>query len=213
MALAGAAWFSVSILAFGWDLHVHFLAEVLPQFSSGEYNGLAVKISDLVNAAPASLFDTLFPNDGRGLSGTARLLTTAFGLSAISWTAWSFRHPGADVAQEAARVSAVAVLLLLVPVFTYEHHLVWAMPALAVSSAGVLQGRLSRRWVPAVGFAWAGLAFYVSLLYPIHATVAQPLAYVVAEMKLIAILTVWAGCVVCGRGPGRVHEQKHQQNG
>ena len=143
---------------------LRFFVEVLPTFSSGGYNGLGVPINLFGNHSFPNLVDRVFPGDRFGLAPTARWISTAFALVSVTALAWGFRHPTPDPLARAARAGAVGVLLLLVPVYTYEHHLVWAFPAAIAAIVAILSGRLPE-WVAAlVGAAVAILAFDLDIL-------------------------------------------------
>ena len=78
------------------------------------------------------------------------------------------RRPPADLLATAGQIGAVGVATLLVPVFTYEHHVVWAIPAVVVAAVAVTNGRISRWWLVPVGVAAAIWATELSDLKAAH---------------------------------------------
>jgi len=143
----------------GVEVQWRFFTEVLPSFGRGSYNGLRVPIGLFGNHSIPNLWNAALPQPGFGLSPLARLGSqlTALGLLA-SAAALFWRAPrGADV--RAAQIACVGVIILLVPVFTYEHHLVFALPALAISTWAACTGRLPPALVPVVAASFVVVCF------------------------------------------------------
>lgn len=183
-----------------------FYVEILPGFGSGDYNGLAVPIGIFGNHAPAEVFNAVWPADGRVLSPPARAASAVSSLLLLAVLAAAFRRPPPTPRARGAQLAAVAVATLLVPVYTYEHHLVWALPAWVVVVEAGLAGRLGRGWL-AVGLI-AGAAIAADLEWVrwiAHRVDAWPAAArLVAEAKGAALLALLAGAVAVGRdGSGR----------
>jgi len=148
---------SVAVLPLvGWTHQITFFTEVLPGFGSGDYNGLAVPIGLFGNHSVPNLWHHVFPGARGLLSDTARSLSSATNISLLVGLAVALRRAPADTLQLAGQVGAVGVLMLLFPVYTYEHHLVWALPAMLAVVLGAEQGRLGWRWAVAAGM---GIAF------------------------------------------------------
>ena len=59
---------------------------------------------------------------------------------------------------EACLGGALTVLMLITPVFTYEHHLVFMILPLAALGTVIVRGRLGKRWWLPSGAAYAFLA-------------------------------------------------------
>ena len=211
---AGAAWTLVSIAVDGTTIHQRFYLEVLPGFASGSYHGLTVPIGELLNhSLPSFVAEWLpAPTGHNGLSPAARAISGALSLALLAVTAWRLRKPASDPLGRAAEIAAVGALTLLLPAYTYEHHLVWALPAVAVGIAGVASGRLGRWWPVAIGAAVAVLAVDVSLLFWGHRVLGETLgagaAAVLKEVKLGALVTVWLGALRAVRPPGSSLEPK-----
>lgn len=157
----------LSVLTLPWasvEVQLGFYRDVLPGFGSGDYNGLAVPIGMFGNHSIPNLFHQWFPGQGGLLSETARRLALLVNLALLAGLGWAFRRPGPDGLQRAAQVGAVGIAMLLVPVYTYEHHLVWTMPAGVAVLMGVERGRLSMPWAVVGGIGVALVAFELTAL-------------------------------------------------
>jgi hypothetical protein len=144
-----------------------FFAEVLPTFSSGSYNGLGVPIGLFGNHSLPNVLDAIRPGVGGTLSPAALWAASLLGTSLLAllvWAFWPRDGEASDPFRRAAQASAYGVLLLLLPVYTYEHHLVFAIPAMVLSILAVLQGRLGPRWAVPVGIAVAVLLYDLQIL-------------------------------------------------
>ncbi len=139
----------------GIDEQRRFYTEILPSFSSGAYNGLEIQISMFANHSLPNVLDQIWPGENNQLSATARAASGVISVAGLGAMAAAFFRPNAEPFAQAAQASAVLVWMLLVPVFTYEHHLVFALPALVVATVAVAEGRLAAPWAPAVGVGWA----------------------------------------------------------
>lgn len=188
----------VTLPLLGLSQQVAFYAHVLPEFSSGSYNGLGVGIDLFGNHSIPNLYDGWFPN-GQGphlvLSSTARTLSSAtlFGLSAFTF--WALRGRPSDELAKAGHVGAIAAVMLLVPVITYEHHLIWLIPTAVAAIVGLYRGRLGTAW--ALPVAVALLAWCYDLV-PLKAAslsltdTAPWLAAALRESKMFAIVVMYA---------------------
>lgn len=142
----------------GAGTQLRFYTEVLPQFASGDYNGLAVPIGLFGNHSIPNALDWFLP--GRGtLSVPARALASVSTLALLAAVGWTFRRPDPSPHVAASQVGAIAVAMLLVPVYTYEHHLVWAIPAVVAVCVEVARGRIPPLAAAPMGAAFAFLAF------------------------------------------------------
>lgn len=143
---------------------VGFFTEVLPSFGSGHYNGLAVPIGIYGNHGIPNLWHQVLPSGGPRLSSGARALSTLSNLALLGGLLAAFRRPPADGLATAAQVAAVGVVMLLFPVYTYEHHLVWALPAMVVTVVAAAAGRLSPALAVVVGLSLTALLFDLQAL-------------------------------------------------
>jgi alpha-1,2-mannosyltransferase len=190
-AVAAAVVLSVLSLPFaGPAAQLTFYREVLPSFSSGDYNGLGVPITLFGNHSFPNVVHQLFPAQGQ-LSGAGRALSSMFALGSLAGLAWWFRAPAEDPFARAAQISAFGVLLLLVPVYTYEHHLVFALPAAVLAVAAAERGRLGAQWITPVALCLTVLFFDLQVLKAEAEAVrgaAWWLAGAIQELKFGALL-------------------------
>jgi len=186
----------------GPAVQVHFYTQVLPGFGSGDYNGLAVPIDLFGNHSIPDLFNRAFPGRGASLSGTARALSAVAALLLVAGTGWALRRPPGDLQALGAQVSSVALVMLLVPVYTYEHHLVWALPAVVVTATAVVHRRVPWWWGIPLAVAWLSWAWDLSALkhaYKDLGDTAPLVALALREVKFAALLILFAGTLVLGR--------------
>lgn len=204
-AFAGAVASALASLAVvPLDHQLSFYARVVPSLARGDYPGLAVPIDIFGNHSLADLFDGLVAHDPAGgrrsLSRVAGVLTALAGTAGLALLAWRFRRP-TDVLTRSAQVGALLVLGLVLPAMTYEHHLVVALPALVAAALQLVHRRLDRLWTPVVLFAALALCAELSLLREVHAELragAPAAAWLVRELKPLALLAVLAACAVAG---------------
>jgi hypothetical protein len=188
-------------------VQLRFYREVLPAFGSGDYNGLAVPISLYGNHSLPDVYNLLFPGTGRTLSPTAQSLGTATALALPVLTLWSARRGPQDAWSGAAQFGSLCVCMLLIPVYTYEHHVVFALPAAVVAGGAVLTGRLPRAWSLLILLAWPvwagslqGFKSQAQSIEPVWASL------LIEESKFAALLVFYAACVRLGvqaRRPSR----------
>lgn len=173
------------------DVQWRFYTEILPGFGSGDYNGLSVPIGLFGNHSLPNLWHQAFPGK-QVLSPTARVLSMLTALALVGGLLVAFRRPTGRWGT-AGQASAILVVMLLVPVYTYEHHVVWAIPAVVLAGMALVKGRLPW-WVAvpvALAFvAWAWDLSELKALWQRHRK--EPaLAFAIQEVKLVALL-VWA---------------------
>ena len=173
-----------------------FYSQILPQFGSGDYNGLIIKIEMFGNHSIPNLLHQWFPSGTNRLSGTARALSGASTLGLVALLGFLFHRPTTDRLREAGQAAAVLVAMLLVPVYAYEHHLVFAIPALVLAMVAVERGELSVNWVGPLGATAAVLAFELPALKQLAVRVVTEANIAawwgVQELKFLALLVLLA---------------------
>lgn len=189
-------------------IQVEFFTEVLPEFRNGNYNNLTVPIDLFGNHSIPNLLDQMLPAGGAHLklSEWARRLSSLSTLGLLATMGWVFRHRTDDDLTESARWGAVGIAVLLIPVYTYEHHLVWGLFAVVALVAAIERGRLSRRWVLPLAFAIAAWAFDLAYLKKLYQVVhdAWPITgFFLQEVKFVALGILWVACLVVGAQPDR----------
>lgn len=183
-AVATAVVLSVATLPLvGWEEQVRFYREVLPGFGMGDYHGLTIPIGLPANHSIPNLFDLLWPGPTpTSLSATAALASRALAVGLLVAWAWRFRRGGREV----PALGALTVLMVVLPAYTYEHHLVFLLlPVTVAAGAAPL---------------WAFLPAYFFLAWPLDWLRAMqqqfpPLGDLLRESKFLAEMAILAMCV------------------
>lgn len=113
----------------GFEEQKSFYEDVLPQFSSGQYSGLKVPIHLSSNHSIPEFCAQWFPAEkGRRISVEAQRCASALNsifFVLLTWIAWKTK-------KETIMFGAFVVLMVLVPIYTYEHHLVFLILPAAI---------------------------------------------------------------------------------
>lgn len=195
---AGALLSLLSLAVVPWGAQRRFWGQVLWGFADGDYNGLRVPIGIFGNHSLPDLWNALWPAAGWSLSPEAKIASALSVLALVGSVGWALRRRPRSPWGEAASLAAVGLLLLLVPVYTYEHHLVWALPAAVLLAVALIEGRLSPRWWAVVIPAWAGLAAPLALLKRFAASLDPLPAFALEEWKHAALWLLLAGSIYLG---------------
>ncbi|TNE90952.1 MAG: DUF2029 domain-containing protein [Deltaproteobacteria bacterium] len=188
-----------TLLVMPWQMQLRFYTEVLPTFGTGEYNGLTVGIGLFGNHSIPDLYNTAFPGNQRVLSSPAQTLATITAAFVPALTLWRLRDEPADAWAAAGQVGALCVTILLIPVYTYEHHVVFAIPAAVAAGGAALHGRLHRGWILPLVLAWA--AWSAPLTEVKHFALGlgnEWAALLLRETKFAALLVFYAACLWLG---------------
>jgi len=112
-------------------IQVEFYRDVLPGFARGDYFGLEVPIGLAANHSIPDIFNTLFPGTSKtALSPTALLCSRAAILAALGTWAWRASRSSSPTA-DIRLLGALTVLMVIIPTYAYEHHLVFLLLPLA----------------------------------------------------------------------------------
>lgn len=174
----------------GPDAQIRFYTEILPGFPSGDYHGLTVPISLPANHSIPDVFDRLWsaPSKFR-LADAARHASLAATAGMLALWAWVFRRRGS----EAAAIGALTVVMVITPVYTYEHHLVFLLPAVLVTAGLVSGGRSPAFFVAYFFLAWPlGWLRWTQRQVPF-------LDDVLRESKFLAEIAFFLLCLAAGR--------------
>lgn len=194
-------WTLVSLPFVGPEGQWRFYTEVLPAFSSGRYNGLGVGIDLFGNHSIPNLWDTAFPAGKHHLilSDAARRGSQVSALALVGLIAFALRRAPADALGLALHVGTIGAAMLLIPVFTYEHHLVWLLPGVVAAVAACRAGRLGRAWwlpVAAGAAVWAYRLASMKMVY-LSIRAEQPVAaFLLREAKFASIVVIGVACAV-----------------
>lgn len=181
-----------------------FYRDVLPSMASGEYNGLAIRIDMFGNHSLSNLWHQLFPSGENVLSGLARTLATATAVTLLALLAMCMKRAPQNATRTAAQVALVCLTMILVPVYTYEHHLIWSIPATVVALTALARGTIGLAWSPMLAFAFVALSFPLPHLKELSTQALSDLpalAWMVQESKTFALLILWVCCAHISRRP------------
>lgn len=201
IALTGAAASGVMLAALSLILGpqpwITFVVDVAPTFASGDYNGLGLPVGMFGNHGFPAFWHGVLPSGGRTLSLAARIAAGASSaaLGGLLLAAWW--KPTSDPWARWARWTGVLVAGLLVPVFSYEHHLVFAWPGVALACAAVATGRLSARWAVPVALAAVLWAFDLADLRALGK--ATGLVWLLGSWKFGSLLALTGALARLGR--------------
>ncbi len=202
---------AVALLLVGPSEQLAFYTGVLPRFGSGDYNGLTIRIDIFGNHSIPSVWHAWTADSASSgrtlLSPLARGLSAASALGLVVAGALAFRDAPTDPTTRAGQLATVLVVMILVPVYTYEHHLVFALPAMALAMVALGSGRLPVAWAVPTGVAVAILCVPLPILKEFADEVVTrdaSLVYgLIRELKTVALLTVGVATARIGRGQAR----------
>lgn len=185
----GAGGLALSVGIVGVDLTTRFFGEVLPGLSDGGWNGLDVPLSFRANHSLTGLLNNLFPGpDEATLSAPARLGGRVLALSGYGALAWIGRRR-LDPVGEGLLWGALSALVLITPVYTWEHHHVLLLLPMVAVGVALLRGRLPR-WAWALfGLCWAIWAWRLPW-WRAAWNAAAPLRPLIEESKLLLPLVL-----------------------
>ena len=165
-----------------------FYLEVLPGFGKGDYHGLTVPISLSANHSIPDIFNTLWPGSSKtALASSALWASRAVSLAALGAWVWAARRAGSSVAEHARALGALTILMVILPTYTYEHHLVFLLLPATVLIAQVHPGFSWRFAAIPVVFALAAVAWPLPLLNDTLRAAPVWLAPWVRESKFIGL--------------------------
>jgi hypothetical protein len=117
----------------GFHAQLRFYTEVLPGFSAGDYHGLRIPITLRANHSIPDIFNSLWPSGSKfRLSLLARTASALATLSLLAVWAYRYRKPGTTDPDPNA-LGALTVIMTLLPVYAYEHHLVFLLLAIGAA--------------------------------------------------------------------------------
>jgi alpha-1,2-mannosyltransferase len=141
-----------------------FYGDVLPGFARGQYHGLTVPIGLMHNHSIPNLLHGIWPGTDTALSSTARWVGGLISLSLLGLCAWRFRNQDSSDTTRLLQASTIVVLMLVLPTYTYEHHMVWMLLPYIGALWCVAGGRLRRIWLFPIGLAYAVQALQLTVL-------------------------------------------------
>lgn len=167
----------------GFAAQARFYTEVLPGFLRGEYHGLKIAISLPGNHSLADWFNRAWPGDApTRLSTTAQLATRLGSAALLAAWGWLFRR------DDRLAWSTLVVLMVMLPVYTFEHHL-----AMLLLPIGVLASRA--RSIPRLlgfGLVYLCLAPSMDTQLALAPHLPEAVAPLVRELKFFGMVGLLA---------------------
>ena len=199
VAIAGAfAWSAVSLVIAPWPVQLAFYRDVMPGFSTGDYHGLTIPISLPANHSLADWFNRWWPGrNNHVLSETARIANTVASLALTGIVAW-FARTRRDALGSALFAGALTVVLLVTPIYTYEHHLVFLLLPLGALAAAAARKILSTPLLVASAIAYAFVAWPLPWIRA-ASSAAPEWSRVFYETKFFGMLAICVLCIAAAR--------------
>ena len=185
LAALGASLLALPII--GLDLQLEFFLRVLPSLATGSYGGLQVAIDGLGNHSPAKLYAGLFPAV-QGLSRPALALTLLSSLGLLAGALFALRRPPRDADDTLAAFGALCAVWLLLPIYSFEHHMIFAIPAWVALAAALDERRLRGATLALAGLAYILMAFPLPQLMAIVNALPEPLGWLADQSKLLSLI-------------------------
>lgn len=184
---------------------LEFYLEIMPGFSSGEYHGLQVPITLPANHSIPDLFHQVWPGpDDHHLDPRSALgAKVVSGAVLVALTALGTRVRRDDPLGQANLAGALAVLMVITPVYAYEHHLAWlVLPGVAAGQA-MWSGRLGRRWWGVGLVSWGLVAAHLAWVRTLRDATPGLVSWLVQESKFIGLVGLLVVCAAAAAAPPR----------
>lgn len=176
---------------------LRFYTEVLPAFSSGDYHGLSVSVLLFGNHSIANIWAQIWP-EGGSLSSQARLASSLTTLPLVAVVLGSLRAQRDSLGALCA-AGALVTLMLVVPAYTYEHHLVFLLIPMVAAAGALAAGRLRWGWALGLAPACGWLFWELSSLKAWAKSMDGVSGLLVQEGKFIALAVLGVACWVAAR--------------
>ena len=206
-AVVGAIALSLlSLPIVGLEQQLFFYFDVLPQFSSGRYLDLKIPINLPGNHSVPDIFNQIWPGtSNQTLSGTAKGATSLSLLLMVIGLGFCTRFCR-DQLGRLSLMGAFVTLMVVSPVYAYEHHLVFmAIPIVSIL-ATIQHKSLPRSWLLLAVVAYVILAWKwgsVRWLMAYFQDTAPLLSYLIKEAKFVACLLIALVCIRCSALPSQ----------
>jgi len=191
----------LSVLALplvGPDVQAWFYTQVLPGFATGDYNGLTVPITLSGNHSIANLWAQAFPGDGLTAAARWGSRVSTIGLAVGTLAALHRVRDAvwADPIRLACASGALVCWMVLIPAYTYEHHLVFLiLPWVAVANA-VASRQLPWGCVPVLIGAYGALAWRLGAIRSALRDLDGAAHLALQEAKFLSIAVLGCACLV-----------------
>jgi hypothetical protein len=187
-AAAAALFLSLLTLPLlGASDQLRFYLVSLPGIGGGSYGGLAVPIEITGNHSIANLWASVWPLED-GISVAARWASLLCTGAILGFSLFALRRRPQSASAVASSFAALCSVLLLLPFYSFEHHLVFTIPAWIAVAAAVADRQLGRTATVALGGAYLFMAWPLQHLRWISESLPAPAGRVMLESKFAAIL-------------------------
>ena len=176
------------------DGQVLFYRDVLPGFGSGDYHGLTVEIGLFGNHSLPNLWAQIWPA-AKGLSSQAQVASTLTNLFVVGASFYVLRGELDELGALAA-FGLLSVVMIVVPVYAYEHHVVSALVAWVAVAWGLFTGRLRWPWLLALVPAFVVQAWPIASWKSLALDQAPFLELMMQEAKFLALVALGLACGV-----------------
>lgn len=194
LSLATLAWIGPAV-------QLRFYTEVLPGFARGSYHDLDVPLTLASNHSLPELWARLLPGpDPKGLGPAAGLAARLTALALLGLWGWPTRRapapedpPAGPLADaDALSLGALCGLMVFLPAYTYEHHLVLLIPLIG---AAARTWRRGWGWRVAFGLAYVPLAMPLDAWRWLQHAAPDGLVPLARESKLVGGMGLVALCL------------------
>lgn len=177
------------------ETQLRFFRDVLPGFASGDYNGLMGVVGGIGNQSIAGVWAQALPWSADGISW-ARVATSLTNLGLLGAVAGRLRNQQSDLLGAACGAGAVMCLMLLLPLYTYMHHLVQLIPPLIATLIAITRGRLGRAGWVALGLAYLPMMIPWSIALEIIRGSDGLAVWILQESRTFSVLALCATCAI-----------------
>jgi len=192
----------LSLSVVNWDAQRTFITQVLPSFATGVYNELIVPIEFPINHSLPNLFNQLWPGPtpntldpkARAASTLLTLLAIA-ALALLTLRARKVTREGGEGLSEACMAGAWTALITVLPVYTWEHHLVFLLLPLAAIGTAAARGHLSRLEIAILILSYFCVIWPAEWLRPAYRA-APTMGWWLQESKFIGTVLIGVLCAV-----------------
>ena len=194
------------------ELQFDFYARVLPAFADGRYNGLTVPIGLFGNHSIPNLIHQAVGGPALRLAPLSSSLSSLVSGTMVLGLTTAFWWNPPDPLSRHAQVAAVGGLMLLIPVYTYEHHMVWIVPAIVVCVVALTERRLPTWSAPVLALAVLAQCFPISLLREVSEALSRNhypvVSFLLQEAKFAALLVFFGATTYLGSSGWRQRSER-----